>query len=1079
MSQNNEGFLLQINRDREAKSVPLFGINPTNSSLTTAIPNLQSKSPNNTTISQHEWAYRSFFKDDGNRLVPLTSDSINHSIDRVYFSKVPTINGNLTVYEIEPNYVHIFSTYVFKNSMSTTQFLPNWSGGLTIYVNSGILVKTDYSNFQSKSIPVVLNSGWNQVDILLYTKSTGDSFSINSDLGSFADNWSTPDFDTPMTPTNVSAEVDSNSLGKKDPSTIALRWTETDTNTTLFYNIYRRGPYITGIGIPSISSYSGYYQSGVIGLLANYYYTVSAYIDGVGETLPSAVKNISLSPYISGVTSLSGFSYTLPGAALQSNANYVYVVTASTQRGRKFPVNGTTNQPYYLDMLSTGNAIQLSWSGSANANGYDIYRYSGYMFDPDKYRYGMTTGFWIASVPQNTHSYIDTGIIKPMSTGFRHLAGDIVDLTLEFNDDISFINNSAYLSWSAPTATVSGQIKYKIYRTYYSGIFDRTSLVGITTGLWFIDSGIYSGVEDPFVGKPTSFENIATVSNGTIKYKDTSIVVNQSYDYKVSAVNYSLLEGPLSASSYVVAGDQFAPVTPTGITITSFNGFVTLGWQNGTEQDLDGTKIYKSEDDISYNLIGQTDGTTFSTFVGYSGSPYFKLANYDTSNNTSPLSAAYQGSGTLIADNIILKDFRTFSTLDIDLDNYIYSGFNLSTSVMVRSQMCAIHCPSGVYESYSSAAPPILTLGLERYGPTNTQYTTYSPDGALGGTIAIPYNSGFGITAVEETSQSRYHLLNVAYYTGINSDLYLFNSCFAGAAGVPSIAYTFLTGNVTGIKVGDWITSQFPTTQKEFTNAVLNPVIVTNSGFSNKQVIIYLSGTGADHSVSFGFTSSNKSGLYIGPEKYLNIHNADISKRDGFSAAMDYDGYIHLFYMGSGNNPQTNTLKWYKLDYQTNNNNPITILASGSYSNNGVGGYLFEQSKNKYVLGEPRCFIDELNNIYIMQKGNRAITVVATPFKKTIFSSQITKNGAVLVSPNSVYQIPFEFESTWGIAYTPVTDLAYSWYTLGETAREGHVARYNIKNETYNYRDGLYRRLHSLEFYNNASLYQILQSILK
>lgn len=1076
----SESLISQLNRMSEARAVASLAIAPVQSSSTYSTE-FQENSFNKKTISDFSWTHRFFEYNVSDTLLPLTSDIFGWAKDRIRSESTQSVNGNLSIIDVLPNYIHSYSTYIYKNNPYSLDITPDWSDSIGIYINNDPIIKSNYNAFTTRTVPIILYSGWNELKILLYTKSLNKNFSINSEIGSLADDWINLQYDLPEVPTNLSVSIDVNSLNnRKDPNTIVIKWDKMDSFNTAGYNIYRTGPYITGITVPVINknTSSGYFVSGVLGIDRESYYQVSAYSDNFGETLPSESIAISLSPHITGVYSVSGISSFIHGSGLISGG-YFYVVGAAVDRGFVYSNISPSDSSYYFE--NDKNAVLLSWSGVENVSKYEIYRYPASSFISDSFcMNGLTSGNFIATVYPPSLSYFDTGVIGIVSSGFKPLDGDIIDRTLEKSRFIANVNNAAMLNWSGVNFSISGIIGYKVYRTYYSGIYQKNSLVGVTTNLFIIDSGIYSGSTDPLAGKPTSIENIASLSYLTNKFKDTSIVKNQSYSYSLSTYNERLLESSLTTGCYIIAGDQIAPSTPTNITITSFNGFATLGWVNGGESDLAGTIIYQSG--LSGHLeIARTTANSYTQFIGYSGSPWFKLGNYDTSDNISVLSSAYQGSGTFVAENIILKSFRTLSSLDVDLELYVPSGFNTSNSAMTRMQMGAIHCPSGVYQTYTVSAPPFLGLGLERFAvaPGSIQYSTYSPDDVLGGTVAIPVNSGFGFAAIEESRLNRYHLLNVAYYSGRigTANLYLENMCFEGKSGAPSIAYTLLSGNTTGIFVGDWILNQWPYGDNEYSNALMNPVVVTNSGFVDKQVIIYVSGTSSTNTVSFGFTSSNRSGTYIGPEKYLTIDGADISPRDGFSSAMDYDGNIHLFYMGSGLSPSTNKLRWFKLDYQTKNNNPITILASGSYTNNGKGGYLFPQETNPFILGEPRVFIDELNNIYIFQKGNRSNAVVAAPFKKTIFASQIDKNGNIQVFPDSIYQLPFEFESTWGISYTPVGNLAYSWYTLGKTATGSSL--FPQRNLTYNYQAGVYRRMHPLEFYNNSSLYQILQSIIK
>ena len=1046
------------------KDVEIVGppINPYNQKSISITSNKTPSSPDDISIKNYAWSLREFKTDSIGEYPILRKDIFEANSDNIDNSIIYSDNGNLSIYNVPEKTVQVYSASISSNNPTMTRLNLDWGDSISVYSNDSLLVSNgDGFGYNSKYVDIGIETGVNTLEIYLYSYSGMKNFTINSKLGELVNGWYIPNFILPTTPSNLMVVNDYNSNKKKDPNLNIVTWDfekQAKDGNSLGYKIYRVGPYSTGTPISSVLC-TGYYV-GISGFGipngSRKFYSVSAvYPDGetvLGDSIRATFQNKIVPP------SLTGYGY-YPGSGNLSGSILYYNVIARTS------TNKSLWAPYEV-ISSNDNIVKLFYTTGSNYSYIDIYRnngfldYSGIIIDsPNSFRsYKVAT---ITGIGNGV--FIDSGL-----TNGAYVTGlDFIDFSYDKYGEVNYYaDNTFRLSWGA----LSGAT-YKIYRTKFSGVFSSTSLVGETTTNSFVDSGF------TYTGKPITLEHIASVENVNT-YNDT-VLSNRTYDYKISAYNYSYVSSPLSTGYSITAGDPYPPAAPSGINITSFNGFTTLGWLNGVEPDLEGTIIYQSGD-AGFTEIARTTSNTYSKFIGYSGAPWFKLANYDTSDNVSQLTSAYRGSGTFVAENIILTSFKTLSSLDVDLELYVPSGFNTTTSAMTRMQMGAIHCPSGVYQTYTVSAPPFLGLGLERYGvPSNSiQYTTYSPDDVLGGTVGIPFNSGFGFTAIEDSSLGRYHLLNVAYYSGqVNSaNLYLANRCFEGKSGAPSIAYTLVSGNTTGIFVGDWIQGQYPYGNAEYNNAVANPVIATNSGFADKQVIIYLSGTSSTNKVSFGFACSNRSGIRVGPEKYITIPSSDISPRDGFSAAMDYDGALHLFYMGSGLSPSTNKLKWYKLQYNTDSS-PITILNSGNYTNNGIGGYLFQQSPSIQILGEPRCFIDETNSIYIFQKGNRSNAVVAAPFKKTIFASQMDKNGNIQVPVNSIYQLPFEFESTWGITYTPLGGLAYSWYTLGTTATSSTL--FAQKNRTYNYQNGVYRRMHPLEFYNSSSLYQILQSILK
>jgi hypothetical protein len=81
-------------------------------------------------------------------------------------------------------------------------------------------------------------------------------------------------------------------------------------------------------------------------------------------------------------------------------------------------------------------------------------------------------------------------------------------------------------------------------------------------------------------------------------YEDAPYVPGQTYAYRVVAVRSAaggLVEGVEGPTLSVVAQDDTAPQTPSGLTLRVENGQALLTWASGTERDLAGYRVYRRE----------------------------------------------------------------------------------------------------------------------------------------------------------------------------------------------------------------------------------------------------------------------------------------------------------------------------------------------------------------------------------------------------------------------------------------------------------------------------------------------------
>lgn len=1062
MIDSNANIFWQLQKKEQQEALLSLDLNPSNS-IPTNYSNQQPSLPNDATKKNYNWSYK-YFTYNLNNYGPLNQDILNYAPSNVLFQDYPSANGNLTVGSVPSNVVNLFEASIFKLNQVSTNFFVNWSGGIAIYLNSGVLVKNDYNPFTSASIPLNLGAGWNDLKILLYTPVIGQAFSLNSEIGLFADDWTTPSLSIPPTPQNISASIDLNAVAYKDGNSAILRWDSTDPSVTFGYNIYRVGPYNSGLSVPSGIITSGYYVSGVNGLrlgntVREAYYSVSAYTNA-GESLPAGSFKCSLSPVFSGVYFVSGISSGISGGSLIAG-DYSYIVAATNPIGSKF----ASNNIIFTQVTNTGNCNVLNWSGALNVSNYTIYRFSGIInTTPDVIP--LLTGQLLSTVLSSQLTFIDSGYMPAYQTGISQLASDWINLATNTYSLSNYSNNSSYISW----AQTSGASGYYIYRTFYSGNYDKNSLVATTTGLFFIDTGVI-----PNQGKPTLQENINSVNFGTKKYKDQGVIGKQTYQYSITSYNYGLNESPQSSGVIVTIGNSAAPNTPSGITITSFNGFSTLGWQNGVEPDLYATKIYQSTDNITYNVIGTSLGTTYSTFIGYSGSPYFKLSNINTSNNESALSSSYQGSGTFVANNIVLNSFNTLKTTDVFPMYYLQTGIVKAKSAPYRSSLFA-----SVTNSDTLAGSQLWANWLD--SADNNKMNNIQLD-VVNGTPNGFYINNAGQLDVSPSGISGIYsiiLLKELVPSPASFDNRMFVTFYSGFSGNYTLHYKVyqndatVATSTTGIKIGNYINNEL-IGYSSYLSPNPRPVMIAYSGNFDKNIIVFVSGNVADSGIALGFLGLTYAGAQTGVCKYLPV---DASIGTSISACYDNNGFIHVF---SDSNYLTTSdrqpLLWYKLSVSFSGNTPITVLGSGSYTrkSNGVGnygGFVFpENDTSQYNIYNPRVFCDKYNNISVFAGlvNNR----------DNISYCSIDTNGNIITTPYIQFQMPFSIDpDSWNVTYDRLYDRAYSNFNyigqLTGTISQGTPAYANA-----NYNFGSYLRSHVFERYNNVSLYQIIQSIIK
>lgn len=1067
MNRDNEFLRFLLNGDSKTVEVSGPPINPYNQRATYIRSNLTPEIPDDPKIKNYSWELRKFDYDNSLEHPLLDRDVFKAAYPaEIDSSIIQTDNGNLTIFNVEPKKVYVFYANLFLNKSKTTRLNLFWADSLALILNDETIISnTAGLGYDNKFRDIYLTSGLNSIELFLYSYSGNINFTINNELGNIADGWFTPGFLYPITPTDIIIENDYNSNNKKDPNLNIIKWNQgspTDlyrSTITLGHNVYRRGPYNSGL-VVSNPEVSGYYETGIFGLRKTIgvktYYSVSAE-NSNGESI-STPSVEAIDPNTVLVPSVSGY-YFNTGVAVSdilSGASFEYTLLARTKE--KY----WESNPFFVENI-LDNTVNITYTTGYGYDYIDVFRWSGGydstsgLYTPNNLD-GTFQAYKIATITGIGNGlFVDSGLPE---VGYQSGIPFYRRISAIFDIPIDTIDNTYRITW---TGLLTGSLNggyYNVYKTNYSGVYTQKSLIGRTTDTSFIDSGSIGP------GKPIDYINVGSVDYSKT-FNDT-VLTNRTYDYKISSYNYSYVESPLSTGVTITAGDPLAPNTPSGVTITSFNGFVNIGWQNGVEPDLEGTIVYKSDDDVLYNEIGRTTSNTFSTFIGYSGGyPYFKLANYDTSDNISPLTSAYQGSGVFVAEKIVLTSMNLLKTIDIDLDLSIPSGLDDTPNSPVYPYRTQVFPISKDDITKKLNASSFLYAFSNKKSSPSTVYIAkdLAPDDFYD--TKIHCDSGVSMGVIGDSSKWRAHIF---YYSGTNNQVRM--ETYGDTGAVVTSASLISSKLLSGVAAGYFVNEDntVGVTQRV---AIGRPTVATMYKNPDYNIVVFPSGNATTTNPKLVFNAFNMNGDIIsGPHFYNPLVGTPHEKGKRLGACIDLNSGVHVF---TSNGARIN---WHKFSLTT-----------------GIGGTLTHQSTTEtimttmpfyYQVENINAFVDRKNIIHLFFEQD--ISVLDGPFD--IGYAAVDTSGNVLVKPKHLYSVPFP-TNEFTVAYSYYNSLpSYDFDQLVQ--RDEAIACFSFNYDDINtrngnsklryqdrYNDGGYTRRLIFERFTNGSLYQTLQSILK
>ena len=626
-------------------------------------------------ISSADWLYQTFeyYSADPNPIIgPYVYKYANSDI---ITTRITSKNGNVSLKNIPSGYVGVLRGRFYNSFGGSFRVDPDWSAPFAMYLNSK-LVKLKYNESDIQRIEVSMSAGWNDIDFYLYSNTDENEFRLNLSADDFAEIWEAGGNEKALPPRGITIRLNNELLSPRESNSIVVDWETTDHPNTESFSVYRKGPITTGFEIPEISVAlsSGIYVSGVDGVYSkyyditkrngevvsvdlnfvrdSYYYSVAAVYSGF-ETEPSSAIKLTPSDMLYNHTFDDAYSYPDDSGMLPLDTQYTYFVVGSTSYVDILPVGEKV-----ISLTTSEYSTYLSWTPAPGIHYYKILRASG-VVDVDYFLNG--SGHLIDTVYKNIE-YIDSGVYSGISTynsftfpsGFSTTRNSIYyglsPLDKAINSGLSYGTNGFDIRW---TFSNSGQQPdyFKLYRSVRSGIYETDSLIAVIPAV--VSGSIVSGYIDSESASPSGvtttsvpkvFLKIATVNKNNTSYIDSNLKTNGIYEYAIAARNYNGLEGDLSDSVFINAGDKTPPATPVSGVAIGVDSSIKLTWINGGEDDYYQTYIYNSAvSSGTFTKLVEVRGETAYIPVGYNNTSYYKLANIDFNGNLSSLSSVITG----------------------------------------------------------------------------------------------------------------------------------------------------------------------------------------------------------------------------------------------------------------------------------------------------------------------------------------------------------------------------------------------------------------------------------------------------
>lgn len=284
------------------------------------------------------------------------------------------------------------------------------------------------------------------------------------------------------------------------------------------------------------------------------------------------------------------------------------------------PVNSYCDESGYLDIyiyvsdvskFDGGGQLEIGSAGGADANEYS----------------------WMVA---------DLNLVN----GWNELHLPIASASVIDTPDLSAINwFRLYQFVSEPIETRIDFVRFTELATIPVGIPKNLTA---TAGNGVVDLDWDDNTESTFAGynlyrsasSGAGFEKVNTDLMEVSEYSDTDVINGTTYFYKVSAVDTAGYESDRSEEVAATPRNTAKPDAPTNLVATPGNEQVELDWDDNTEDDLVGYKVYRaySSGGDYWNVMTVTESNFTDKFLTNGTSYYYMVKAVNESQNESEAS---------------------------------------------------------------------------------------------------------------------------------------------------------------------------------------------------------------------------------------------------------------------------------------------------------------------------------------------------------------------------------------------------------------------------------------------------------
>lgn len=126
------------------------------------------------------------------------------------------------------------------------------------------------------------------------------------------------------------------------------------------------------------------------------------------------------------------------------------------------------------------------------------------------------------------------------------------------------------------------------------------------------------------------------------EYIDATAAYGKTYHYAIQAIR-GQAESDLSPEAVIAHEDKFPPAIPSGLTVVAGVGSVELVWNENTDADLAGYRVYRADDGGPFRVVSGQEAPSYSDKDIRPGTRYqYAVSSVDKSKNESGRSAAVE-----------------------------------------------------------------------------------------------------------------------------------------------------------------------------------------------------------------------------------------------------------------------------------------------------------------------------------------------------------------------------------------------------------------------------------------------------